>query len=234
MKQPPGQTSQQIRDRRWYAADKLGGYNYPSMRPMRSGRRALLGAALSGLLLLAATPGYAHAQSPSPLPPYVPDELLVKFVSPPTESQLEIFEITYRLQHVRPLLAPGWHLFHIEDGADAATKADWVSRDPLVCAVQLSFLGEWAATSGEMEEVECQQRRPQPSGRAPETSATSSADPREPLSPTPASAVTDTPGTGNTTNALLAGAAAATVLLVLASAQATRVVRSIRRRLAHR
>lgn len=137
------------------------------MRPTRLGSWSLQGAALCGALLLLLSPQAVHSQSPSPLPPYVHDELSVKFFAPPTETELEIFEVKYRLTHVRELLAPGWHMFHIEDGADAAMKAEWVLEDPSVCAVQLSFLGEWAATTRELDESACQNPEPAPAPESP-------------------------------------------------------------------
>ena len=127
---------------------------------MRLGSRIVQGAVLCGALVLKVGTRLVNAQSPSPLPPYVPDELSVKFFSEPSETELETFEVKFRLDHVRALLAPKWHLFHIEDGADAAMKAEWILEDPSVCAVQLSFLGEWAATRKDLEDTECQNPKP--------------------------------------------------------------------------
>ncbi len=97
-----------------------------SMRQAPFSSRVLQGAMVCGALLLLSGAHSVQAASPSPLPPYVHDELSVKFITAPTETELEIFAVKYRLTHARKLLAPGWHLFRIDDGADAAMKAEWV------------------------------------------------------------------------------------------------------------
>lgn len=141
------------------------------------------GAVLCGALVLIAGTRLVNAQSPSPLPPYVPDELSVKFFSEPSETDLEIFEVKYRLDHIRELLVPRWHMFHIEDGADAAMKAEWVLEDPSVCAVQLSFLGEWAATRKDLDDTECQKPGPTPPSGSPSEAAKPTAVDQPPTDP---------------------------------------------------
>lgn len=205
------------------------------MQPMRSGSRVLQGAAISCALLLSLSSGRVYAEDPTPLPPYVSDELSVKFISPPTETELEIFQVKYRLEHVRPLLAPRWHLFRIEDGADAAMKAEWVGQDPLVCAIQLSFLGEWAATNRELEDTECEEPAPDSTDPAAVGSATAGARSEDATEAPPPSTESDPARLGESANYLLiVGLGFATLVLVLGSAQTTPLLRSIRRRLAHK
>lgn len=194
------------------------------MQPMRLGRRLAQGAALTGVLLLLLDPSGTRAESPSPLPPYVPDELMVKFFSPPSDTELEIFEVKYLLEHVRPMLAPGWHMFRIQDGADAALKAEWVGQDPLVCAVQLSFLGEWAATNRDLEDTEC--NKPPPD----DTPSSAEASSRPAASDSPASS---TPPASGVSNPLAGGTPLALALLVIVAGAAVTAwyVGSVRRRM---
>lgn len=171
------------------------------------------GAVLCGALVLISGTRLVNAQSPSPLPPYVPDELSVKFFSEPSETDLEIFEVKYRLDHIRGLLAPRWHMFHIEDGADAAMKAEWVLEDPSVCAVQLSFLGEWAATRKDLEDTECQKPEPTPASASSSEAAEPTAIDQPPTDPledqTGPSRGDVEPGGGSWTPVAIAGLIAA-------------------------
>jgi hypothetical protein len=148
------------------------------------------------LLLLLAGSLSAAGASPPPLVPdvdYVSDDLIVEFYVDPTEHDLEIFQVKYRLELDRrfPSARPSY-LFGILDGLDARLKQRFVADDPSVCRVTLNWLGQFFATEPE-----------RPFGRCegddvglpwPDPSST------PPLQPTAPPSVVETPATPSTTS----------------------------------
>jgi hypothetical protein len=112
----------------------------------------LIALVVFGLASMGATP-----PPPEPDVDYGSDELIVEFYVDPTDHELEVFEVKYRLafDHRFPSERPSY-LFDILDGLDARLKRTFVADDPSVCRVTLNWAGEFFATEPERPFGRCE------------------------------------------------------------------------------